>query len=321
MPTGTMVREQYALSMAPGLKHVFVHFLNLAMRASKWQHIFNEEKSDRFFEDEAEYGDIGALALKDEGTSVGYTTIVEGGSKRYLPLTYALAMRASFELFDDECYDIIKKMPKALARAAMFTVEMQAANIFNLGFTTSVTTTDGVSLFNNQHPLLGGVAATNLGPGVSNVISLAGTYPNRPATDVDLSVSALQLALNQYNRGITSSGLPWEIRPKTLLIPPELTWIAREILGSGNKPYTTDNEINALLGDGLNFMTWQYLTSQSAWFLLPEKSSHQLKYVERMKLKTAAADDFDTQSVKELAIMRFVFGATSWVGTWATNAP
>jgi len=176
-------------------------------------------------------------------------------------------------------------------------------------------------LFNSQQTILGGSAATTLGPGVSNVISAAGTYPNRPATDLDLSPTALQLALNQYNRMISSSGMPVELRPKYLLIPPELTWIAREILGSGSKPYTTDNEINALLGDGLNFMTWQYLTSPSAWFLLPDKSSHQLKYVKRMPLKTVAADDFDTQAVKQLAIMRFVFGATSWMGVWGTNAP
>jgi hypothetical protein len=212
------------------------------------------------------------------------------------------------------------QVPKALARSAHFTLEQKSWNVFNTGFTTQ-TTIDGVSLFNNQHPLLGGAQATNVGPGLTNIISAAGTYPNRPATDIDLSFTALQLAINQFERLIDSQGMPVSMKPRYLIIPPELKWIAREILGSPHKPYTADNEINALLKEDLVYFISHYLTSQSAWFLMCDKDTHALKFMWREPLDEDFADDFDTRSIKQVSFMRFSVGATTWVGTWGSNGP
>src|SRR5437879_12560651 len=101
---------------------------------------------------------------------------------RYLHLAYGLGVRSSFELYEDDQYNVINQVPKALARSAHFVKEQQSFNVFNLGFTT-VTTTDGLSLFNTSHPLLGGPAATSVAPGIANIIASAGTYPNRPTVD------------------------------------------------------------------------------------------------------------------------------------------
>jgi hypothetical protein len=106
-----------------------------------------------------------------------------------------------------------------------------------------------------------------------------------------------------------------------LIIPPELKYIAIEILGSPNKPYTADNEINAILAEGLQFFIYTFLTSQSAWYALAEKSGHFLKSFDRHPLDQDYADDFDTRSLKQLCFERYSFGATSWIGTWASNGP
>jgi hypothetical protein len=193
--------------------------------------------------------------------------------------------------------------------------EIQFWNLLNLGFTTTITI-DNVSLFNTQHPLLGGSQATAIGPGVSNIIAAAGTYPNRPTTDVDLSFTAVQLAINMFERLIDSQGLPISMRPKYLVIPPELKWIAREVLGSPHKPYTADNEINSLIKEDLMYFVSHYLTSASAWFLVGEKESHTLKFMNREPLEDDFSDDFDTRTVKQIAFMRFSVGATNWLGTW-----
>lgn len=316
----TMVRGAFAQLMAPGLHDIFTHWVDTYQRDMEYSHIFHEETSDKAYEDEVEFSGLGAMPTKPEGESVTYEDAIQGGSIRYTHDTYALGVRTSFELYEDDQYKLIQQVPKALARSAHFRKEQVTWNVFNLGFTTQITT-DGVSLFNNQHPLLGGVEATNVGPGLTNVISAAGTYPNRPATDVDLSFTALQLMINHQERLIDSQGIPIAVRLKYLVIPPELKWIAREILGSPHKPYTADNEINALIKEDLNYFISHYFTSQSAWFAVSEKDTHTLKHFTRRSLDEDFADDFDTRSIKQISFMRFSAGATSWFGSWGSNGP
>lgn len=315
-----MVRGQFAQTLAPGVHHWFLHFLDMQMREEEYSHIFNIESSTQAFEDEVEMAGVGMMPEKPEASAAIYDDLIQGGTKRYLHLTYALGSRASWELIEDDQYGIIKQMPKAHARSAMFAREMVAHNVLNLGFST-ITTTDGVSLFNTQHPLLGGTAATNAGPGLTNVIAAAGTYPNRPTPDVDLSFTGVQLMVNQFERMIDSQGIPIRVKPRCILIPPELKFIAREILGSPGKPYTGDNELNSLLGEELKFRVCHYLTSQSAWFALADKEGHQLKFFDRHPIDTDYDDDFDTRATKVLTFQRFSAGATSWVGTWGSNGP
>lgn len=316
----TMVRGNFAQLMAPGLHDTFVHWLDLLQRDEEFSHVFNMETSDKAYEDEVEFSGLGPMPEKPEGEAVVYNDAIQGGTKRYTHTSYALGCRSSWELYEDDQYNLIMQVPKALARSAHFTREQGAWNVFNLGFTTQ-TTTDGVSLFNNAHPLLGGPAATAVGPGLTGVISAAGTYPNRPAVDIDLSFTGIQLAINQFERLIDSQGLPIMIKPKLLIIPPELKWIAREILGSSLKSYTSDNEINALLKEDLNYFIGHYLTSHSAWFLLSSTENHSIKHITRKALDEDFSDDFDTKSIKQISFMRHSDGATSWMGTWGSDGP
>lgn len=315
-----MARAGYFQLMAAGLHDLFVHFLDLKQRDEEYSYIANEETSDGAFEDEVEFSGLGPFVPKYEGEAVTYQDIIQGGTKRYLHTPWALGVRASHELIKDDQYKLINQAPKCLARSAHFVKEMQFWNIFNLGFTTT-TVIDGQTLFNTQHPLLGGTQATNIGPGVGNIIAAAGTYPNRPTTDIDLSFTALQLAINMFERLIDSQGLPISMKPKYLIIPPELKWIAREILGSPNKPYTADNEINSLISEDLMYFISHYITGSSPWFLVGDKEAHSLKFIEREGLEEDFSDDFDTRSLKQIATMRFSTGATNWLGTWGSNGP
>jgi hypothetical protein len=111
------------------------------------------------------------------------------------------------------------------------------------------------------------------------------------------------------------------MKPRLLVIPPEQKWVAREILGSSHKPYTADNEINSILNEDLHFFVYHYLTSQTAWFLLPAKEDHTIKFFNRKQLSDDYADDFDTYSIKTLSRMRFSVGASTWWGTFGSNGP
>lgn len=316
----TMVRGQMAQLMAPGLHDEFLHWVDLLQRDEEYSHIFHVETSKMAYEDEVEFAGLPPLVEKPEGEAISYSDAIQGGMKRYLHLTYGLGVRCSFELYEDDQYNVINQVPKALARSAHFVKEQQAFNVFNLGF-SSVTTTDGISLFNTSHPLLGGPAATSVAPGIANIIASPGTYPNRPVVDVDLSFTGIQLMVNFFERLPDSQGLPITIKPRTVVIPPELKWIAREILGSPHKPYTADNEINAVLAEDLQYFVCHYLTSQSAWFCIADKMAHRLKYFVRHELDEDFADDFDTRSIKQVSFMRLSVGATVWEGTFGSNGP
>jgi len=316
----TMVRGEYAQLLAPGMHHIFLQHQDLLMRDEEYSHIFNVETSEMAYELEMEMAGVGPMPTKEESTGVTYEDAIQGGTVLYTHVPYALGMRASWELYKDDQYSVIESIPKVLRRSAQFTKEQAAFNIFNNGFST-VKTADGVSLFNPQHPLLGGPAATNTGIGLSGTIYAAGTFPNEPSTDVDLSVTALQLAINQFQRLVDGTGIPVVLKPQILLIPPELIWLAKEILGSPNKPYTADNEINSLVDQGLRVFISHYLSSHTAWYLLCDKASHRLMFFEREALDDDYADDFDTRSVKVMSYMRFSVGATTWYGTWGSNGP
>src|SRR5215475_1401941 len=218
----TQVRGAFPKLLAAGLNHIYLDAVDTEQRAEEFSKLFNVETSESAYEQDAKFGTFGPLQEKPENTPVAYTNMVQGGDKRYVHLTYGLAVRTSRELYDDDKYGIIKKAPIALARSERYTKEMVAMNIFNQGFTNNVTTVDGVSLFNSQHPLLGGAEATNIGPGVGNVIYAVGTYPNRPAVDVDLSITSLKLAKNHYERLIDFQGMPIISRLRLVVIPPEL---------------------------------------------------------------------------------------------------
>ena len=316
----TMVRGQYAQLMAPGIHKLFNQWLDTYQRDLEYPAVFNVESITTAYADDVEFAGTGPMPYKPENTPVNYTQVIQGGTLRYIPLTYALAARASFELYEDDVYGVIKQIPKALARSQRFTEEMVPWNIFNLGFST-VKTIDGVSLFNNQHPLLGGPTATAYSPGLSGVISAAGTFPNRPAVDVDLSLAAVIAMTNQFERIVDGVGLPIVLKPKALVIPPALRFLARELLGSPGKPGTATNEINALLGEDLGYMVGHYLTSDTAWFAVCAKDQHQLKFMWRKKPDMDYDDDFDTDALKQKSKMRFAAGASHWLGTWGSNGP
>jgi hypothetical protein len=315
-----MVRGMYAQLMATGVHHNYVEWNDTLQRESEFEKVFNVKTSTAAFEDEVYYAGTGPMPEKTEGGAITYTDLIQGGSYRFLHLTYGLGARASFELVDDDQYKIIEQAPKALARSQRFTTEMVPWNVFNNGFTT-MTTTDGVSIFNNAHPLLGGSAATNIAPAASSVISSAGTWPNRPATDVDLSVAGIQLMTNQFQRLPDSLGMPIQLIPKMLVLPPELRFIAREYLGSPGQPNSGNNNINSLLGEDLTYTLSHYLTSTSAWFAVCDKSQHSLTFYWRQKPDTDYDDDFDTRSVKMISYMRFSAGAQDWKGVWGSNGP
>lgn len=316
MPT-LMSRNSFPPLLAPGMRHIFLQFIDLKIRDAQYDKVFNMGDSDDAYEIDYELSGTGPMPEMPEGTRPASDGIIQGGTKKYLHLQYGLLSSVTRQLVEDDKYGVIRQIPKSHARSALYGREAVCAAVFNLGNAT-VLTNDGVSLFNTAHPLLGGTQATQTAPGVSNIINSAGTYPNRPTPDTDLSFTALQQAIETFYRMVDGRGIPVTVRPAELVIAPENTFVAREILGSGGKPYTANNELNSLAAEGIKFRVMNYLTGPQNWFLLADKEGHQLKFYERVPVQAQTDDDFVTQVLLFLSTQRFSAGATSWYGTYGS---
>ena len=320
MPATQMSRNNFPPLLAAGLRHIFFHATDLKMRESQYPRYMNEMDSDDAYEIDYEISGTGPMPEMPEGSRPAYDGLIQGGTQKYLHLQYGLASQVTRQLVADDKYGIIKQIPKAHARGALYTREAVCCSLFNLGGSL-IKTNDGVTLFNTAHPLIAGTQATTLAPGITNIINSTGTYPNRPNPDADLSFTSLQQAINTASRIPDGRGIPVLQKFRHLMHPPELRFIVREILGSPGKPYTADNELNALQGEGIEGNELNYLTSPSGWGLLTDKEGHQLKFYEREPIEAQTDDDFVTQVLIFLSTQRFSAGATTWYGTFWSYGP
>jgi hypothetical protein len=320
VPINVMNRNSFPPLLAPGLRHIFLEFFDLQQRAPQYTSYMNEMSSEDAYEIDYQLTGTGPMPLMPEGTRPITDGILQGGTKKYVHLQYGLLSEATRQLVADDKYGVIKQIPKAHARSGLYGREAVCASIFNLGGTT-LTTNDGVSIFNTAHPLAGGPTSTATAPGVSSYISSAGTYPNRPNPDSDFSFTALQQAINIFSRMPDSRGIPVNVKPKYVVHPPELRWIVREVLGTPGTPGSANNDINSVLPENLTGMELNYLTSQSGWGLITDKEGHQMKFYEREALMAQTDDDFKTQVLMFLSTQRFSAGVTVWPGIFFSYGP
>lgn len=244
-----------------------------------------------------------AMPVKNEGTAATYDTLIPGISKTYTHLTYAMGYEITEEAIEDNLYtpETFAKLPLALSGSAEETIEVSAANVFNNGFSTNGF--DAVPLFSASHPLLTG-----------------GTQSNTPSTQADLSVTSLQNAVTAFGQFVDERGLHKATFPRQLLVSIDNQFIAEELLKSEYKPYTANNERNALQSKNLEFYVNHYLTDTDAWFLLADKAGHELTFFWRVRLGALRkSTDFDTTNLKHLARMRFSVGYSHYKGTYGSS--
>lgn len=269
----------------------------------EYSKVFNVETSDKQTEKDSYESGFGIMPVKTEGRAATYDTILPGIKQTYTHLTYALGYEITEEAIEDNLRtpETFAKLPTALNRAGIETVEVTAANIVNNGFTT--TGFDGVSLFSSAHPLLQG-----------------GTQSNVPSVMADLSVTSLTAALTTFETFVDERGLKKPSKAVMLAIPPALWNVAEELLGSEYKPFVANNEINAITKKDLQYFQWHYLTSTKAWFLFADKQDTKLKFFWRVKMGALRrGTDFDSTNLKHLARMRFSTGYSHYFGTYGSS--
>jgi phage major head subunit gpT-like protein len=266
-----LLRANASELLWPGLDEVL--FEKWKEKNPMYKEIYNVKTSKKKYEKTLGFSGFGNLVEKPEGQDMTTDDPIQGYETTFTHKTYALEARITDEMEDDDLYDVIKRLPPALANSAMRTKEIYAAAVFNNGFSVAGSTYmsggDGQVLFYASHPLTGG-----------------GTQTNVLGTAADLSVTSLEEALYTLRQTVGDRGEILSLEPKTLLVPTQLGRVAFELTKSAGRPDTANRADNWLKEQGLTYKEWAYLTDTDAWFVLCGSDQHTLLWYERRELST-----------------------------------
>lgn len=291
-------RSQLLKELLPGLNGLFG--LEYSRYGEEHKEIYDIEKSDRSFEEETKISGFGMAPTKTEGAGIQYETAQEAYTSRYTHETIALGFSITEEAVEDNLYDSLSaRYTKALARAMSYTKQVKGAATLNNAFSGSFLGGDGKSLCATDHPLVGG--ATN---------------SNRAATGVDLNETSLENAIIQIAAWTDERGLLISARPKKVLIPPAMQFVAERLFKTTGRLGTADNDINTMKGK-FPYSINHFLTDTNAWFLMTDIPNG-LKMFERVAMKTGMDGDFDTGNVRYKARERYSFGWSDHLAIWGS---
>jgi len=295
-------RAQLLKELLPGLNALFG--LEYAKYGEEHKEIYETETSERSFEEETKLAGFSAAPVKNEGSAIAYDNAQEAWTARYNHETIAMGFSITEEAVEDNLYDSLSsRYTKALARGMAYTKQVKAAYVLNNAFTGGPTYGDGVVLCSTAHPLVSG-----------------GTNSNRPATGADLNETSLENAVIQIAAWTDERGLLIAAKPKKLIVPPSLMFVATRLLETELRVGTTDNDINALKNNGSipeGYTVNHFLTDTNGWFLLTDVPNG-LKHFVRTPMSTGMDGDFDTGNVRYKARERYSFGVSDPLGIFGS---
>jgi hypothetical protein len=294
-------RAQLLKELLPGLNALFG--LEYAKYGEEHAEIFETESSDRSFEEETKLSGFSAAPVKNEGAAIEYDNAQEAWTARYTHETIAMGFSITEEAIEDNLYDSLSaRYTKALARAMAYTKQVKAASVLNNAF-SGTTYGDGKTLCATDHPLVSG-----------------GTNSNRPTVAADLNETSLEAAVIGISQWTDERGLLIAAKPRKLIVPPNLQFVATRLLQTEGRVATADNDINALRSMGSipeGYSVNNYLTDTNAWFLLTDVPNG-LKHFVRTPMSTSMDADFDTGNSRYKARERYSFGVSDPLGIYGS---
>ena len=294
-------RAQLLKELLPGLNALYG--LEYDKYENEHSEIYETETSDRSFEEEVKLSGFGAAPVKAEGASISYDNAQEHYTARYNHETVAMGFSITEEAMEDNLYDSLSaRYTKALARAMAYTKQTKAAALLNTGF-SSFNSGDGVTLFSTAHPSVGG-----------------STNANKLAVNADLNETSLEQSVIDIAAFTDERGLLIAARPRKLIVPPALMFVATRLLQTELRTGTADNDTNALRSNGSipeGYRVNHYLTDTDAFFITTDIPNG-MKHFVRTPMATAMDGDFDTGNVRYKARERYSFGVSDPLGMFGS---
>lgn len=267
-----------------------------AKRIQEYKAVFEQEMGiDRQYHTAGKMYGLGNAVVRAPGDNVTYD---HGGLQflvNFYYQTYGLAFAIPREaIADTEGYNLLSTFTKHLVWSNEESLEINAANIYNFGFNPGYTQAggDGQPLFSLYHP--------SISDGMqSNTVQIPSV----------LSQTTLESMITQIRLAKDPRGKFVQLKPTKLVVPPQLMMTAKVLLGSVLRSDNANNNINPVQGMLNEYVVLSRLTNPAAWFINTEGAMGQgLKIYWREKLREAKEGDFDTNSLRVKAEMRYQLG-------------
>jgi len=182
------------------------------------------------------FGHFGSLPVVPEDTVYTTATLIDSAAT-YVPQKRGNLVTVSREVIINDDLMAVKQIPTKLAVAAAYTLAE-----FVYGFlSTNANIYDGSALFTTGAP------HTNLG-------------------NTALSTAAMQTGVTAMREQTNYSGKRIGLRPRFLIVPPELEWVAMVATKSAGIPGSSSNDLNPMLGYVTPIVSPQ-LSNTTQWFM------------------------------------------------------
>ena len=185
------------------------------------------------------FGAFGSLPIVAEDTAYTAVTLTDSAAT-YVPQKRGNLVTVSREVIINDDLQAVKQIPTKLAVAAAYTLAE-----FVYGFLSgNANIYDGSALFTSGAP------HSNLGASA-------------------LSTAAMQSGVTAMREQTNYAGKRIGLRPRYLVVPPELEWTAMVATKSAGVPGSNNNDINPMLGYVTPIVSPQ-LSSSTQWFLVAD---------------------------------------------------
>lgn len=289
----TITSSSFAKALWPGINEWYGRSYD--EWGVEFEELFEMNESNRAYEEDVGTTGFGLAPVKGEGLALAYDEESQAFITRYQHIVYALGFIITREIYEDDLYDVVgKRRAEALSFSMRQTKEVVGANVYNRAFNPAYVGGDGTEMINGLHPNFSG-----------------GTWSNELTTPADLSEAALEQACIDIMKFTNDRGLRISVMPEQLIIPVDLVFVARRILGSEGRVGTADNDLNALksMNKFGKVTVNHYLTDTNAWFIRTNVQNG-LKCFQRRDMDFNIDNDFDTENAKYKASERYSFGWT-----------
>ena len=286
--------------LEPGLRKIF--FETYDELPEQYSKIFNMNTSTKAREHDWGMGAFGDWEKRlSQLDVVDYKTLSPGLDRTYIHEAFTQGFMVTREMYDDEDYRQMEKLPQAMSRSGRAKVEKDAMTLLINGFDPLKPIYDGKALFAVDHPLLdSALTCSNLATGVLNDANL-------------------KIALKLMRETVDEAGNLIQLKATKLIVPPALEDTAIRILKSTQIAGGELNDTNKFLNSyGIEVVVMDYLSdaaggSDTAWYL-QDASRHELNFFWRIRPEFKWEESFDDFVSKYRGYMRYSFGASDWRG-------
>jgi len=292
-------RGNFADELDPSIRTIF--FDRYDQEPQVMPQVFNVGTTTRESETDSGTTAFGKLQQTSELGALDYEDPLKMYRTTYTPLKYTKGFKVSQELKEDDQNNVIARMPRALAKSVVYTTEYWGASMWNNAFSTSYTSYgDAVPLCSTAHTRADG----------------GSNQSNASSTGIPLNEANLETGRLAGEKMLNDKGEIVNFRMDNLLIPIDLRKTAQILTESTMRPGTANNDVNIYTGV-FNVITWRYITSTTAWFLI-DKSNHLAEWLWRIRPEFKSDYNFDADAALYKVRIRFATGWSDYRGIWGS---